>query len=267
MGGVRGLVAIQQSIVFGTRSGGLAHRQRAWLLRGFGGLSELKQAPLVLPTRRFFPPTEAKGHARAEHIFGCVMEHARMAGWSCRLVAQEPRPELRVGDVTALKVDSNHAPAGTFGFSGNEVVITYDPGAVDDPMKLVATLSHELAHFKLSAIAEDPPGGPDAHELVTDLTAVYLGFGVFGANSAFNFNQHQDVMSQGWSWSRQGYLSEREWAFALAIFLELKTEPAEQLKPYLKNHLMTDLKSAIRYMRKHPDWTGRLRQIDGSPEG
>jgi hypothetical protein len=53
--------------------------------------------------------------------------------------------------------------------------------------------------------------------------------------------------------------------FALAIFLELRGDTSDQLAPYMKNHLMTDLKSALRCVRKHPDWIARLRQIDESP--
>jgi hypothetical protein len=233
----------------------------AWFLRQLGGIGDLRRVRCVLPTRQFFSPTDAQGHARAEHILREVMSHARMSDWPCRLVEQARRPELRVGDVTALRVVGNHSPAGTFGLSGNAAVITYDPGSIDDPMTLVATLAHELAHYRLSGIAEGPPGGEDAHEPATDLATVYLGFGLFGANSAFNFRQHQDAMSQGWSTSRLGYLTEREWVFALAVFLELRSGGAEPLAPYLKAHLTSDLKTALRYLNKRPELLAPLRGI------
>jgi len=79
---------------------------------------------------------------------------------------------------------------------------------------------------------------------------VYMGFGVFGAASAFNFSQHQDVMSQGWQWSRHGYLSEQTWCFALALFLELRGEEVELVKPHLKNALFSDVTAALKYLRR-----------------
>ena len=176
-----------------------------------------------------------------------------MARWPCRLEAQAKRPELRVGELVALKLDHSQFPAGTFALAGNEAVVTYDPASVNDPMVLIATLAHELAHYELANIADEPPGGEDGHEPATDLLAVYLGFGIFGANSAFNFSQHQGVMSQGWSYARLGYLSEREWIFALAVFLTLKRLPGQAVHRYLKDQLIGDLGKAMRYLEKKPE--------------
>jgi hypothetical protein len=152
-----------------------------------------------------------------------------------------------VGDVTALK-PIDHAPAGTFGTDGNEVVITYQPADVADPAKLIATFIHELAHYLLATRRSESPGGEDLHEYTTDLMTVYLGFGVFQANAAFNFSQHQDVMSQGWQYSRMGYLSERAFVFALAIFLELRGEGSDDANRFLKSHLAADLAKVRRYL-------------------
>jgi hypothetical protein len=221
-----------------------------WLLDSLGGLDDLKLSPLVMPSRVFFPPTSATGHERAEYIFGLVKQHARLNDWSCRLVAQPQRPGARVGEVAALKFESGQMPLGTFGVEGNQVVITYDPASLDNPGTLVATLAHELAHYLLATLPEPPPGGPDNLEFATDLTTVYLGFGVFGANLAFHFEQHQDVLSQGWSWSRQGYLSQREWCFALATFFVLRQKPVEDAKPFLKDHVYSDVSKAMSYLQK-----------------
>jgi len=228
-----------------------------WLLQHLGPLRGQDQAPIVTPTRAFFPPSDAAGHARAEHIFAAVKRHAGMADWECRLVAQSRRPEARVGDIAALQFSGGHA-LGTFGLAGNEVVITYDPAGLDNPIQLIATMAHELAHYRLAALAEEPPGGADAHEFATDLTTVYMGFGLFGASCAFNFQRHQDFMSQGWQWSRQGYLGEREWIFALAIFLQLRLQSPTDVNPFLKPHLATDLRKARRYLQRNEALLARL---------
>jgi len=218
-----------------------------WFLKEYGDLAHLRRTPLVTPTRAFFPPTELSGEGRAEHIFGCVKRLAGMEDWHCRLIAQPARAELRVGDVTALKPIS-HPPAGTFSFDGNEAVISYQPADVADPLKLIATFSHELAHYRLANLRREIPGGEEVHEYATDLMTVYLGFGLFQANSAFNYGQHQDVMSQGWQYSRMGYLGERALVFALAVFLELKGQKSDDAGPFLKRHLFSELGKARRYL-------------------
>jgi hypothetical protein len=69
----------------------------------------------------------------------------------------------------------------------------------------------------------------------------------------FNFRRFQDFMSQGWQWSRQGYLGERDWIFALAIFLHLRSQPLDDVNPFLKSHLVTDLRKARRYLQRNPN--------------
>lgn len=232
-----------------------------WFLVQFGGLPDLEQSQLVLPTREFFSPTDRTGHERAEHIFLCVKRLARMSDWPCRLIEQPRRAELRVADVGTLKPIRSQ-PAGTFGFVGNEAVVSYEPSAVDDPGQLIATLAHELAHYRLAELRAGAPGGEELHEFTTDLMTVYLGFGVFGAAASFNFSQHQDTMSQGWQWSRHGYLSQRAWIFALAIFLALTGKSPEPLGKFLKSHLMSDLTEAVRYSARN-----RISQRIIAPSG
>lgn len=216
-----------------------------WFLKNLGGLDDLRQSPLVTPNAEFFPATDARGRERALFIFERVKQCARLGDWDCELVEQAQRPELRVGPVTA-QVFTESDPGGTFSVEDSKVVITYDPGLLDDPMALIATLSHELGHYLLLTLPEPPPGGPEAEELATDLVTVYLGFGLFGANCAFSFHGN----NQGWSTARQGYLPERMWCYALAIFFLLRDEDCGHARPFLKEHLFSDLRKATAYLRK-----------------
>lgn len=211
----------------------------------FSSQVNFQQTPLVLPTKQFFPPTDKKGHERAEHIFQSVKKQARMSSWPCRLLAQPERPPLTAGSRAVLE-PIKHGPGGTFGYEGEDVVITYDPADIEDPGRLIATLAHELSHYLLAHRDGELPGGDALEEPATDVMTVYMGFGVFGAASAFNF-QADDT---GWRWSRGGYLSQRAWLFALGIFLELRHLPPDTVKPFLKQHLYSDLNEAIRYLRR-----------------
>ncbi|MGD0144516.1 MAG: hypothetical protein ABSC92_15290 [Rhizomicrobium sp.] len=232
------------------------------LLTHFGGMQRLQNSPLVVASREFFPPTEATGHERAQHVFECVKTQAGMADWPCNLLAQPDGPNMRVGEFAILKFTGGKAPLGTFAVDGNMPTVTYDPTSIKEPAVLVATLVHELAHYRLMAVRDDMPGGDEMHEFATDLMTAFLGFGLFGANRAFTFSQHGDSISQGWQWSRQGYLRERDWAFALAVFLDLRGQMPETLKKLLKPHLYADLTKAARYLRRNPSLLEKHRRIE-----
>jgi hypothetical protein len=225
------------------------------MMERLGGIEDLKQSELVLPTPEFFPRTDTEGHARAQFVFERVKELARMPEWPCKLVAQPPRPDARVSDIAFLK-QSGGLPLGTFGVDGNEVVITYDPGSLDDPISLVSTLAHELSHYLLSSKGE-PPGGWDNHEFATDLAVVYLGFGLFSATTAFRYYSG----SHAWGYSRQGYLSQSELTFALAVFVALRDQPISDLKPWLAPHLMSGIAKSARYLAQNPERLAPLRTV------
>ncbi|HEX4860104.1 MAG TPA: hypothetical protein VFV07_02630, partial [Rhizomicrobium sp.] len=177
----------------------------AWFLKEFGGIDMLKRrAALVTPTKHFFPPADREGEARVAHVFDCVKRLAGMSDWHCRLIAQPRSAEMTLAPLAALK-PIKWAPAGTFAFDGNEATISYDPANSGDPFALVTVFIHELAHYLLASHVDNAPGGEAVHEYTTDLMTVYLGFGLFGANSAFNFSQFRGVHSQGWRTSRLGY--------------------------------------------------------------
>ncbi len=226
------------------------------LIERFGEGRSLAETPVALPTREFFPPTEATGHDKAEHVFACVKAIMGMPDWPCSLVQQ---PHSAVGAQVAqfVHIAGDDAPGGTFRTEPDgAVVITYAPGLLDGPMGLVATLAHEMAHYLLASeadLVED-----ETHELMTDLTVAFAGLGVFGANSAFSFEQHGDAFSQGWRSRSSGYLSPRSWAFALAVFGELRGDDGGMAN-YLKPDIEGLRRQAVKYLRKRPELLDALR--------
>ena len=88
----------------------------------------------------------------------------------------------------------------------------------------------------------------DYFEPATDVTACFLGFGLFGANSAFEFEQFTDFDSQGWRSSSLGYLSQREWLLNLAIFVALTGASPDDAKAGLKPALRGDFKRPLKFV-------------------
>lgn len=215
-----------------------------WLLKNFGGDDFYKTTKLVLPTKDYFPSKVNSPEGAASETFEAVKKHAGLENWMCKLEIQEEDADPVVAPTLAIQ-NAPTSPHGTFqATEENEVVITYNPALASQPTQLVATFAHELAHYLTATSKEDPPGGWENWEFATDIAATFLGFGVFMANSAFSFSQYTNSDSQGWKSSRNGYLSESEHIYALAIFIELKGISAELASGHLKPHLKKLLKKA-----------------------
>lgn len=228
----------------------------AALMACLGGRKAMAETPLVLPTRDFFPPTEATGHARAEHVFATVKSLMGMDdNWPCRLEVQPARRGAQqVSDFVI--VPGGKDPNGTFRIEpSGEVVISYAPDLIEHPVNMVATFAHELAHYLLAA--QEPFGEAETQELATDLTVIYAGFGVFGANAAFAFEQHGDAFGQGWASQSNGYLSPRSWVFGLAVFETLKGS-SHEAEPHLKPDLRGGYREALKYLARRPEVLGPL---------
>ena len=217
-----------------------------WLLKYFGGDDFYQNTSLVLPTRAYFPSQVQSEEEVALETFKAVKKHANMTDWPCVLERQEVDVDAAVAPTIAIPNTPTN-PLGTFQVDDkNKATITYNPSLVGNPTQLVATLAHELAHYLTATAGEAPPGGWENWEFATDIAATFLGFGIFMANSAFNFSQFTNTGSQGWQSNRSGYLSESEHLYALAIFLHLKGESYDRAQDHLKPHLKKLLKKAYK---------------------
>jgi len=229
-----------------------------WLLEEFEGIDKHRAGILATPDGACFPDSALEGDARAEELLHQVMAVADIADWPVRLVMEEGEPELRaVSHMHAITPETGWA-MGTFqmvgdGAGGWLAEIVASRQQLRDEAALVATLAHEVAHYLLSSSDRAMPGGEDCHELLTDLTAVFLGFGIFLGNSA-RYARHTPAEAGqigGWFLSgSQGYLSERALMSALAISETLAGRDPMAAAPYLKPHLASDLKDAARYARR-----------------
>ena len=236
-----------------------------WLRREFG---EIGAAPLVLPTPDFFPAVAAAGRgADAAALFDDVRRASGMADWPCELEMGGSDRPVEAGNALLLRHEAPSAPCGTFriadGPAGRRAIISYNPAMERDQAAMVATFAHELGHYLLATAKGTPPGGWDLHELHTDLTAVYLGFGIFLANGARSFAQFQSAGESGWSARSQGYLSEGALVTALAIVERLAGRDPLAAESWLKSYLKTALRRAARALAKlHPDLRDAVERVD-----
>lgn len=222
----------------------------AWLMREFGRDGEFLASRLVLPNAEFFPTAGERGHDLALRLFHSVKEHCRMAHWPIRLVADD-NPAFQIAQDTLL-VQQESRVLGTFGYEGSGLdavpVITYAPSLVDSPVDLIATLAHEMAHALLSAAESEPVCGEDEHEFLTDLAAVFMGFGVFLAATRFRKLGEGVGAIRSEGFARTGYLPENDLVFATALYLAVQGLEPEAAAPSLKPHMRQGLERSMRQL-------------------
>ena len=236
-----------------------------WLGEQFGPVSA--DTPRIEPTTDWFAARYPPGAAGVEALFDEVRAAAGMSDWPCALEAGDATRSSDAGNAHLLKHEGDEPPCGTFELREEDgvrtAVVTYNPAMMAAPDELAATFAHELGHYLLATANDPPPGGWDLHELHTDLAAVYLGFGLFMANSAKTFRLIDVAGGSGWQMSRQGYLTEGALVTAFAIVERLAGRDALAARIYLKDYLRKDLAGAVKALAKrHPDMTAAVAAVD-----
>jgi hypothetical protein len=217
-----------------------------WLLSHLNVIEFYNIHQLVLPNEKFFPIKMGEQSDIAKETFERVKEYANMKQWSTTLEVQESDINPILSDNIMIKNVEDSA-LGTFYQDHNyHAIISYNPSIVDEPMKLIATFAHELSHYRIRDTGATPPGGWENEEYLTDITATFLGFGIFMANSTFNTSTD----ANWWKASYSGYLSETEHIYALAIFLEFQKRETKEAIEFLKPHLKKILKKAVKEIRR-----------------
>jgi hypothetical protein len=237
----------------------ITEEQRLWIDKAFARLAKLLgskrlfDATVMLPTREHFPDSYDRSEQALQAMFQRVAKQMKVNAREIELTIFASA-YARTREITPFFTGGNSGAAGLYQHNPEEKAqISVREDELEDPMSLVASLAHELGHVILLR-----PGLVKREELdmekLNDLLTVFLGFGVFTANCAFRFEQHQSNNSQGWSASRKGYLSEEQYGYALARFAYERREE----KPAWASFLTTNI---LAYYKRSAAWlTSRKEQ-------
>lgn len=202
-----------------------------YLLSGLARLIDLRGAetflgaPLLLPEPHFFPdPVPARGNGVAV-LLRRLLAYAEI----------EPRrldihiyPSESISS-TVTEHGGQEAAAWFIGEARGVYRFGVREDELRDEMALVGTLGHEVAHAFRSHHALQAMDH-DLEEKLTDLTTVYLGFGVFTLISSHQFKTgHYDRAGQKLLYEQQtrGYLLPGQLAFLLASQLVARDPDGE----------------------------------------
>lgn len=181
--------------------------ERDWLLDGLSRLIEKKghekfvEGPVLLPTDEHFPDVVEPGPRGARTLLRRLGAYAGLGELGVRVTVYE-RAEHAEFDHHGVGHGGEGAAAWFAGIRDGICEYGVEQRELSDPEELIGTLGHEVAHafrehHALVVVSRD------VEERLTDLTAVYLGFGIFLLNSSLSFK------TGGWSPSGERLLYER----------------------------------------------------------
>ena len=212
-----------------------------WLCNSFGE-EHVMTIKTVTPTKNFYNRVFDGTENDAEFILKRTMELMSIHDVEIQLSYFSDSPTLASdGSILSTPADmygSWESASGTYQQRGDEIIISVERGQLSDPISLIATISHELAHQIL--LGENRIEEND--EFLTDLTAIFYGFGIFLGNSRFNMSSN----IEGWQSRGQGYLPEQIIAYAMA-WLSFKRNENTDYTKYLK-------KSLAKYFNRSLEW-------------
>jgi len=217
----------------------------AWALRNFDAEVFYNESILVTPSNEHFPGRENSVHGMASLIFDKVCLYAGVSHWPFYLINEKEYLK-----VETPKIRIQGALRGVKGIASetidedNRLTVTYNAHLLNDPEVMIGHYAHTLAHYLGSMAQEPPPGGVENWPHITELLAVFMGFGIMMANSAYTNKVRSCGSCAGPIVERSNFLSQYDITYALAIYCHLKNIPLKSVKPYLKKSLLPYFKKA-----------------------
>jgi hypothetical protein len=254
----------------------VSDEDRVWVDEGFKRLEKLLgrrrmlEAKAVEPTAEDFPDAYSKTPEALEQLFTRVCSYMRVDRSNIKLeVFPDETEELREM-LPSWSGSSGKGAAGLYlhalqrehatDDADGRMVVAIRSSMMKDPMSLIATVAHELGHVILLG-GELMAVGTKDHEPMTDLLTVYLGLGIFTANSAARFKQFQNDRKIGWSMNRLGYLPEPVFGYALARFATERGEQKPDWARHLSPNVKSDFRNSKRWIDQNPQYVAMVKPI------
>lgn len=226
------------------------------------GFDTLRNVEVILPLPQYFPDPYRGTHICVRKLVHRVCQYMHIDPKRIHVEVYRENRDDELFQALPTGQRSHNGPAGLYMGSNDSgsTTIAIEASKLSDPMGLVGAIAHELGHVRLLGEYRVSPDEPD-HEMLTDLTTVFFGLGIFTANTAFRFSQWQTSDKHVWQTSQQGYLSEPMYGYAFACFAWMREEYNPAWAKKLKLNVRTYLKHSLQHLEKTGD-TELTRPVD-----
>jgi len=222
-----------------------------WALDNFDSDEFYKRAALIQPDNQFFPGDVSSVEEKAQNIFKHSLKYAGLEHWPIQLRHTNLQNQQRLMPFGLEKIERNSQSQALTEIinAPHTIDISYNRQLTLKPEDLASHFSHMFAMHLLKEASQPPPGGIEYAVEASEVLAVFMGFGVLFANSAYTFRGGCGSCYNA-SANRQASLSENEILFALAVFCHLKKIDTKRANPGLKKHLKSSFTIARRQVEK-----------------
>lgn len=232
---------------------------KRWVEQSLLFLAELfepayfKSLNTITPDKSYFDRDFTGTEEDAEFILERLISVMHIDAWEIQLMFYSNKPTSFGEGITATPQDKLKGgwktSSGRYvdnGLGYKEIWIELEE--LKDTVSLISTVAHELAHYKL--LGEYRMEEND--ELLTDLTAIGFGLGIFMGNSYFKFSQWTGNTHQGWQMRKSGYLPEHVIAYAMAWLAHYRNEDVSW-KHYLNKTIKKYFERSYEYIQRNQD--------------
>ena len=218
------------------------------------GCSLIKTHPVILPTKHYFDYPFKGSREDAYYILNFVRHQMDVnSGLDINVIFYVERPPIEyLEGVVSVHDEGTELTTGKYIQNDeNHIEIMIEEQQLKDTVSLVATISHEIAHYKL--LGEGRLEKND--EILTDLTTTIFGFGLFTANSSLTKMQTwYGLTHTGWQVKGgSGYLHYKHHGFILALYSNYRDEINPSWINYLEKDILKEYQKSARYFDENPD--------------
>jgi hypothetical protein len=225
----------------------LEHRLN-WLGDEFG-VDVFTRRALILPTDEFFPDRYDATDSAARTLLDRICEYMDVDPDAVEFQVAFGQKEI------GLVNERNEAIPNTFGGlyddRGDRILIHVAEDELHHPMGLVGTMAHEISHLRL--LGEHRLDGREFdNELLTDLTSIFFGFGIFAANNTRVWHG-LDSTWPGTGVRRPEYMTPPMIGHALAHLAWIRGEQSPEWKRHLAPDARECFKQGLSFLWKTGD--------------
>jgi hypothetical protein len=214
-----------------------------WLTSEFG--SDLMiNSPTILPTNHFFPDRYDRTDQTATAMVNRVCDYMGVDPATIDLQFFTDKTQNLV-----LVNDEGHAlggTAGTYRRGDSKFVIRIERSQFHDPMELVGTVAHELSHVLLLGGDRLDRDSFD-NEILTDLTVVFHGLGIFLANHPRHWRSAVTTWP-GTDVPKPQYMTTPMYGYAMAYRSWLREEVQARWSRHLRSGVRAEFRQSTRFL-------------------
>ena len=213
-----------------------------WLAEEFDD-SAFSGRRVVLPIPRFFPDPYDGSEETVRTLLDRVCDYMDVVPDLVDLEFVANAGKIRLVNDAGQELPG---AAGTYQEGEGKFLVRIDRSGLHDPMGLVGTIAHELAHVRLLGESRINRNVFD-NELLTDLTVVHFGLGMFLANTPRTW------ASQYTTWPdsdlrKPEYMTPPMFGWALAHLAWFRGEQKPAWAKHLSMGARANLKQGIQYL-------------------